>query len=86
MHKKSLCLINIGDELLNGRTLNTNARDISDIALKHGISTDYHITIGDDRDIIIDTLKSKPLLLEALKKIWINLICKRNLKSIILVC
>ena len=50
-------LITIGSELLSGRTLNTNAVFIGDQLAKAGIMLDRQITIHDEHEIIISTIR-----------------------------
>lgn len=48
-------VLNIGDEVLLGHTINTNLALISKKCQDHGISIEEQITIRDDREIIIKT-------------------------------
>lgn len=49
-------IISIGDEILIGQIINTNAQWMGDALHKIGISTTYITTIGDDHQTIFDTL------------------------------
>ncbi|MCP4520384.1 MAG: competence/damage-inducible protein A [Cytophagales bacterium] len=50
-------IISIGDEILIGQILNTNAQWMGNALHKIGISTSFITTIGDDAQTIFDTLK-----------------------------
>lgn len=50
-------LISIGDEILIGQILNTNAQWLGEALYKIGIQTAYITTIGDDKEIIANSLK-----------------------------
>ncbi len=50
-------IISIGDELTLGQTVDTNSTYLSEQLAKRGITALMHITISDDRDAIIDSLK-----------------------------
>ena len=49
-------LLTIGNELLSGKTINTNASWISKKLSSTGVSVDSHYTIPDDSTRITDTL------------------------------
>ncbi len=49
-------IITIGNELLIGDTINTNASWIGSVLTDHGIRVDRVVTIGDDQQKIIDEL------------------------------
>ncbi|MDO5724711.1 MAG: nicotinamide-nucleotide amidohydrolase family protein [Tissierellia bacterium] len=51
-------IINIGSELLNGRTVNTNLIEISKELRKYGFEIDKQISIRDDRLLLYSELKS----------------------------
>jgi nicotinamide-nucleotide amidase len=51
-------LINIGDELLLGKILNTNARDLAGWIAELGHELAFNLTIGDHADAISHTLRS----------------------------
>jgi nicotinamide-nucleotide amidase len=51
-------IINIGDELLNGKVLNTNSLDIGQMLYKYGHTIESSLTVSDDVDNIINALKS----------------------------
>ncbi len=51
-------IISIGDELLIGQTVNTNASWMGDQLLNIGIQVKWVTTIGDDRSHLIDALKT----------------------------
>lgn len=50
-------LISIGDEILIGQILNTNAQWLGEELYKIGIQTAYITTIGDDKEVIANSLK-----------------------------
>ncbi len=50
-------LITIGNELLGGRTLNTNAQFVGDQLARVGLELKRQITIPDEHDVIIDTIR-----------------------------
>lgn len=50
-------IINVGDELLLGDTLNKNVQVISKILLPLGVKTSFTTMVGDDRENIISTFK-----------------------------
>ncbi len=52
------CIISIGDELLIGQVINTNAGYIGQLLTAVGIETDSVITIGDEGDQIKTTVES----------------------------
>lgn len=54
---KTLELVTIGNELLSGMTLNTNAAFIGKKLLESGIQVSSSITIPDERDVILNTFK-----------------------------
>ena len=56
MDSKSLVIISIGDEILSGRTLNTNASYLSRVFAFAGIKTLRHIAAGDRKGDIADTV------------------------------
>ncbi len=58
MDKKSVTLISIGDELLSGRTVNTNASYICEQLVQSGYTVSEIITIGDKKENIVRTMKS----------------------------
>ena len=41
-------IISVGTELLLGRVVNTDARDISEMLSKIGINVKYHTVVGDN--------------------------------------
>ena len=43
-------ILNVGDEVLEGRVINTNGSFLTSNLLKLGIHTDKVVTIGDDRE------------------------------------
>ena len=43
-------IISVGTELLLGRVVNTDARDISEMLSKIGINVKYHTVVGDNPD------------------------------------
>lgn len=49
-------LISIGDEILNGQTINTNASWLGRELAKLGVNTKFISTIGDDKNEIINSL------------------------------
>ena len=53
-------LITIGNELLSGFTVNTNASWLGQKLLQKGISVTWHVTIGDQKDTIIKALDGVP--------------------------
>lgn len=58
MDMAAACIISVGDELLSGRTLNTNAHFISLRLEELGISVKRHITVNDDKHTIIKELRT----------------------------
>ena len=54
---KSACLITIGNELLSGHTVNTNAAYLGQRLLEQGIPVTLSLTIGDDLDQIVQSLQ-----------------------------
>ncbi|MTI48058.1 competence/damage-inducible protein A [Sporosalibacterium faouarense] len=51
-------IINVGEELLSGDTLNTNSQYISRKLYESGVRVNYHTTIGDNlKDVIDSTIK-----------------------------
>lgn len=56
MDSKNLVIISIGDEILSGRTVNTNASYLSRIFASAGIKTLRHIAAGDRKEDIADTV------------------------------
>lgn len=58
MDKKSVTLISIGNELLSGRTVNTNASYLSEQLTQSGYTVSEIITIGDNKEDIIRTVES----------------------------
>ncbi len=57
-----LAVLTIGDEILTGFTLNTNAAWIGQQLLSVGVEVDTSITIGDNREEIVKYLQ--PILLK----------------------
>lgn len=53
-----VAIISIGEEILTGRTLNSNAAWISSYLLQLGLHVELQMTLGDDRDALIRFLKS----------------------------
>jgi len=53
-------LITIGNELLSGFTVNTNASWLGQKLLQKGIPVTWHVTIGDQKDTIIKALDGVP--------------------------
>ena len=51
-------ILNIGDELLIGQTLNTNAQFISQKMNEIGIDVIHHISLSDEADDIIKCLEA----------------------------
>ena len=49
-------ILTIGNELLSGKTINTNASWISEKLSLIGVSVNSHLTIPDDKNRITDTL------------------------------
>ena len=49
-------ILTIGNELLSGKTINTNASWISKKLSSIGVSVNFHLTIPDDKNRITDTL------------------------------
>ena len=49
-------ILTIGNELLSGKTINTNASWISNKLSLTGVSVNSHLTIPDDKNRITDTL------------------------------
>ena len=49
-------IINIGDELLIGQVINTNAAYIGDVLGRYGVTVQRTITIPDEQEAIISTL------------------------------
>ena len=49
-------ILTIGNELLSGKTINTNASWISKKLSSIGVSVNSHLTIPDDKTRITDTL------------------------------
>lgn len=54
---KRASVISVGNELLNGRGVDTNSRYLSEKLLSIGIPTVSGFTVGDDITMIVDTLK-----------------------------
>jgi nicotinamide-nucleotide amidase len=54
---KKACIISIGNELLNGRTLDTNAHWLSTQLLELGIPTEEVWVVGDDIDHIVSCFR-----------------------------
>jgi len=52
-------IINIGDELLIGQVINSNAAKMGQMLLKGGFTTKRVITIGDDRDAILSAIENR---------------------------
>ena len=50
--RPTLALIAIGDELLNGRTLNTNAVWLGGVLQREGARLERVVTVGDEQDVI----------------------------------
>ena len=50
-------IINIGDELLIGQTINTNAAWMGSFLTNLGISVSFSTVIADDETVILDALK-----------------------------
>lgn len=53
----NISIVNIGDELLIGQVLNSNARDMSRLLVSEGMSVREVVTIGDRGEAIEDTLR-----------------------------
>ena len=51
-----VAILTIGNELLSGKTINTNASWISNILSSEGASINRHLTIPDEKEAIIDGL------------------------------
>ncbi|OWZ83118.1 competence/damage-inducible protein A [Natranaerobius trueperi] len=51
-------IISVGDELIEGKVLNTNASYIADQLTSIGVSVKYHQTVGDDSKALYELLKS----------------------------
>ena len=51
-----VAVLTIGNELLSGKTVNTNASWISNILSSEGASINRHLTIPDEKEAIIDGL------------------------------
>lgn len=60
----NFALITVGNELLNGFTVNTNASWIGNNILKHGGKIIWHQTMGDTKDEILHALKQVPMQAE----------------------
>lgn len=58
MAENNACIITVGNELLSGRTLNTNAQYISAKLNLMGISVVRHVTVGDNAGQIVSTLRT----------------------------
>ncbi|KAG0668164.1 hypothetical protein C6P45_004954 [Maudiozyma exigua] len=56
MNKVTAACIIIGDEVLNGKIIDTNSRFFAQFCFKLGIKLQQIITIGDDKQQIIETL------------------------------
>ncbi|MDX1906201.1 MAG: nicotinamide-nucleotide amidohydrolase family protein [Bacteroidia bacterium] len=54
-----ICLITIGDELLKGRVVNTNATRAAEILRARGYTLDRVVTISDTRSAILDTVQAE---------------------------
>jgi nicotinamide-nucleotide amidase len=54
---KKASIISVGNELLNGQTVDTNTTYLSGELLRLGIPTVSSYTVGDDVDLIVDVLK-----------------------------
>lgn len=54
--KTKISIISIGDELLKGKTLNTNLNDIGCELMKIGIIPEFQVTVKDKKDDIINIL------------------------------
>ena len=57
MIKASICTI--GDEILIGQVIDTNSSHISQALESAGIKVDKMISVGDDHDMIIDSLEKE---------------------------
>jgi len=53
---KKACIISIGDEILSGRTCDTNAAFLSAALLEAGITTNRHLAVPDRVDSIVQAL------------------------------
>src|SRR3989339_1235327 len=54
---KSIQIFTIGDELLRGEIVNTNASFLASRLHAHGLSILRVLTVGDDLDALVDVLK-----------------------------
>ena len=50
-------IISNGDELINGKILDTNAQWLSRVIENLGVSVQYHTTVGDDLEAMVDVLR-----------------------------
>jgi nicotinamide-nucleotide amidase len=55
---KHIEIITIGDELLDGRLVDTNARELSARLADAGYRVARHLSIGDDRAVIVEALRA----------------------------
>ena len=51
-------ILSIGDELTGGQTVDTNSAYLSRELACRGVATLAHCTIGDDRDLIAQAIRS----------------------------
>ena len=49
-----VAVLTIGNELLSGKTINTNASWISNILSSEGANINRHLTIPDEKEAIVD--------------------------------
>lgn len=54
----TVCLLTIGDEVVNGFTINTNAAYLSQKLMQEGFHVTQHLSILDEPQAILDSLKS----------------------------
>lgn len=60
-----IATLSIGDELVTGEVVNTNASRIATLLLGRGIRVERHLTVGDDEPAIIEALNELALKSEA---------------------
>jgi nicotinamide-nucleotide amidase len=58
-------ILTIGDELVEGRLLDTNARELSELLVAAGFAVAVHTTVGDDRQEIVRALAEATSLSDA---------------------
>ena len=50
-------IISIGQELVNGQSVDTNSAWISAALLRHGVRVEEHVTVGDDMDRLATVIR-----------------------------